>query len=72
MCIPTEAIAYYYIACMKIKNIFYSSALTKYELDNTENYRIKMIFQKSKSGEGNLFLSSGFGDHSGEVSQEPL
>ena len=27
-----------------------------------------MRFQNSKAGEGNLFLSSGLGDHSGEVS----
>ena len=64
MCIPTEAIASTsnYKAFMKY---FYSSALTKYKLDNTKHYRIKMRFQISKAGEMIFFfLHSDFGEHS--------
>ena len=62
MCIPTEDIASICIAFMKY---FYSSALTKYKLDNTKHYRIKMRFQISKAGEMIFFfLHSDFGEHS--------
>ena len=55
-----------------LDNIFYSRALTKYEFDNKRIKELKCVFRIVRLVRGIFFLSSGFGDHSGEVSQEPL
>ena len=46
MCIPTEAIASNYIAFIKIKNIFYSWALTKYTSLTIYALKIKNVFSE--------------------------